>query len=108
MVDHVEISLEFIGRKPRFVKLIAARSPTPSAGDDENGKRKTFGALYLPLSEKRPTLPIKTMLVPIAAFDEGRVMTLMSSEARYSLRFNKALEHHADFVWTTFTLLARR
>jgi hypothetical protein len=108
MVDHVEISLEFIGRKPRFVKLIAARSATPSADEEPNGKRKTFGALYLPLSEKRPTLPIKTMLVPVAAFEEGRVMTLMSSEARYSLRFNKALEHHADFVWTTFTLIARR
>ena len=108
MVDHVEVSLEFIGRNPRFVKLIAARDGPPLPGDEADARRRTFGALYLPLSERRPTLPIKTMLVPVAAFEEGRVMTLMSSEARYALRFNKALEHHADFVWTTFALMARR
>ena len=108
MVDHVEISLEFIGRKPRFIKLVTAGDPLPSFRDEPGGKRRTFGALYLPLSERRPTLPIKTLLVPVAAFEEGGVGTLVSSEARYTLRFNKALEHHADFVWTTFTLTARR
>ena len=108
MVDHVEISLEFIGRKPRFVKLVTAGDPLPSFRDDPSGKRRTFGAIYLPLSEKRPTLPIKTLVVPVAAFDQGQVVTLLSSEARYSLRFNKALEHHADFVWTTFTLIGKR
>lgn len=108
MVDHVEISLEFIGRKPRFVKLVTARDPLRASPDEPNGKRSTFGAIYLPLSEKRPTLPIKTLAVPVAAFNEGQVVTLLSSEARYSLRFNKALEHHADFVWTTFSLIAKR
>jgi hypothetical protein len=107
MVDHVEISLEFIGRKPRFIKLVTAGDPLAPA-DDPAGKRRTFGAIYLPLSEKRPTLPIKTLVVPVAVFGEGRVVTLVSSEARYTLRFNKALEHHADFVWTTFTLSAKR
>jgi hypothetical protein len=108
MVDHVEISLEFIGRKPRYVKLFAAGDALPSISDEPKRKRRPLGAIYLPLSEKRPTLPIKTLVVPVAAFDEGRVVTLLSSEARYSLRFNKALEHHAGFVWTTFTLIAER
>ena len=107
MVDHVEISLEFIGRKPRYVKLVPPSHALPT-GDAANGKRRPFGAIYLPLSEKRPTLPIKTLVVPVEAFDEGQLVTLLSSEARYSMRFNKALEHHAGFVWTTFTLLARR
>jgi hypothetical protein len=106
MVDHVEISLEFIGRKPRFVKLVTAGDPFSS--DESDDTRRTFGAIYLPLSEKRPTLPIKTLVVPVAAFAEGQVATLLSSDARYSLRFNKALERHADFVWTTFTLIAKR
>jgi cyclic-di-GMP-binding protein len=108
MVDHVEISLEFIGRKPRYIKLVGIGNPPPAAGEAPSPKRKPFGAIYLPLSERRPTLPIKTLVVPVAAFDEGQVATLFSSEARYSVRFNKALEHHADFVWTTFTLIARR
>jgi hypothetical protein len=108
MVDHVEISLEFIGRKPRYVKLVgAAEEPAAGSTDEPKPKRKTFSAIYLPLSEKRPTLPIKTLIVPVAAFEEGQLVTLVSSEARYTMRFNKALEHHADFVWTTFSLLAR-
>ena len=108
MVDHVEISLEFIGRKPRYVKLLAAQEALPPASPDElPPKRKAFGAIYLPLSEKRPTLPIKTLVVPVAAYEPGRIVTLLASEARYWLRFNKALEHHADFVWTTFTLTAK-
>jgi hypothetical protein len=108
MVDHVEISLEFIGRKPRYVKLLMASDSLPVAPSDAPPKRKAFGAIYLPLSEKRPTLPIKTLVVPVAAYEPGRTVTLLASEARYWLRFNKALEHHADFVWTTFTLTAKR
>jgi len=107
MVDHVEISLEFIGRKPRFVKLVNSRHCLPPA-DAQGGSPRSFGALYLPLSEKRPTLPIKTLVVPAHAFNAGQVVTLLSSSAAYSLRFNKPLEEHADFVWTTFTLIDRR
>jgi hypothetical protein len=104
MVDHVEMSLEFIGRKPRFVKLIDGPWPAPITVDASGMRPKTFAALYLPISEKRPTLPIKSLVVPVSAFSVGRVVSIMSSGGTHSLRFNKPLEQHADFVWTTFSL----
>ena len=105
MVDHVEMSLEFVGRKPRFVKLIDGPWPVPIAMDAVGVRPKSFGALYLPISEKRPTLPIKTLVVPVHTFSVGRVVSILSSSGTYSLRFNKPLEQHADFVWTTFSLM---
>lgn len=105
MVDHVEMSLEFIGRKPRFVKLIDGPWPVPIAMDAAGFRPRSFGALYLPISERRPTLPIKTLVVPVHTFSVGRVVSILSSSGTYSLRFNKPLEQHADFVWTTFSLM---
>jgi len=49
----------------------------------------------------------REFILKVAAYEPGRQVTLLASEARYWLRFNKALEHHADFVWTTFTLTAK-
>jgi hypothetical protein len=104
MVDHIEISVEHIGRKPRFVKMVTDYH-TPSANDVANKTQRCLGALYLPASEKHPTLPIKTLLVPASAFSAGRAVTLLSSTATYTLRLNKPLEQQSDFVWTSFAVI---
>ena len=59
----------------------------------------------LPVSERRPTMPVKSLIVPAAGFKPGQTMKLASSSVTYALRFNKPLEEHADFVWSTFTLI---
>ena len=105
MVDHVEIGVEHIGRRPRFVKVVTDCHPDPSVNDVANNTQRCFGALYLPASEKHPTMPIKTLLVPASAFDAGRAITLLSSTAIYTLRLNKPLEQQSGFVWTSFAVI---
>jgi cyclic-di-GMP-binding protein len=105
MVDHVEIGVEHIGRKPRFVKLVNGFYPIPSVNDAGNNTLRTVGALYLPASEKHPSMPIKTLIVPASAFNAGRAVTLLSSTATYTLRLNTPLEQQSDFVWTSFAVI---
>jgi len=105
MVDHVEISVEYIGRKPRFVKMVTDCHPMESADDAPSNTPRCFAALYLPASEMHPTMPIKTLLVPASAFNATRAVTLLSSTATYTLRLNKPLEQQSDFVWTSFAVI---
>jgi hypothetical protein len=106
MVDHVELSVEHIGRKPRFVKVVTDYDPDQSVNDvPNNNTQRCLGALYLPASEKHPTMPIKTLLVPASAFNAGRAITLLSSTAIYTLRLNKPLEQQSGFVWTSFAVV---
>lgn len=107
MVDHLEICVEFIGRRPRFVKMLTDHKLVPSVDEVPGDGQKCFGALYLPASEQHPTMPIKTLLVPASVFNAGRYVTLLSSAATYSLRLNKPLEQQSDFVWTTFAVLEK-
>lgn len=105
MVDHVEISVEYIGRRPRFVKMVIGCHPVPSVDDVPDKTLRCFGALYLPASEKHPAMPIKTLLVPASVFNAGRAVTLLSSTATHTLRLSKPLEQQSDFVWTSFTVI---
>ena len=105
MVDHVEISVEHIGRKPRFVKVVTDCDLDQYLNDVPNNTQRCLGALYLPASEKHPTMPIKTLLVSASVFNAGRAITLLSSTAIYTLRLNKPLEQQSDFVWTSFAVI---
>jgi hypothetical protein len=107
MVDHVEISMEHIGRKPRFVKIVTDVHRAPIAADAPAGRPRCYGALYLPASEQHPTMPIKTLLVPAKAFKPGAAITLLSSTATFTLRLNEPLEQQSDFVWTSFAVIDR-
>ena len=102
MVDHVEIGLEHIGRKPRFVKMLTDCHDVSSA---EPSNKRCFGALYLPASEKHPTMPIKTLVVPAGAYRSGNTVMLLSSAATYALRLTEPLEQQSDFVWTSFAVV---
>ena len=105
MVDHVEISVEHIGRKPRFVKVVTDCHPAPYVKGAPNNTQRCLGALYLPASEKHPAMPLKTLLVPASVFNAGSAITLLSSTATYTLRLNKPLEQQSDFVWTSFAVI---
>jgi hypothetical protein len=102
MVDHVEIGVEYLGRKPRFVKMVAD-SPGDLAVDElADSTSRCFAALYLPPSNEHPTMPIKTLLLPAGEFRTGCDITLLSSSATYRMRLNEPLQQQFEFVWTSF------
>jgi hypothetical protein len=103
MVDHVEIGVEYLGRSPRFVKLVA-----DNEGDrDADSASRCFAALYMPPSEQLPTMPIKTLLLPASEFRAGCVVTLLSSSATYRMRLNEPLQQQFEFVLTSFAVIEK-
>ena len=103
MLDHVEIGVEYLGRKPRLVKLVADTDRNSAA----DAAARCFAALYLPPSEQLPTMPIKTILLPAREFRAGGVVTLLSSNAIYRMRLNEPLQQQFEFVLTSFSVIEK-
>jgi len=103
MVNFVEIGVEHIGRRPSVVKIVAkpsAQGGTPGAY--ANGR---FVALYLPPSETRPVMPIRTLLLPARKFDADGRITLLSSNSNYTLRLNEPIQQQFEYLWASFTVV---
>ena len=107
MVDHVEIGVEYLGRKPRFVKLVADFDRNLANHAVTDAASRCFAALYLPPSEQLPTMPIKTLLLPAHEFRAGCVVTLLSSNATYRMRLNAPLQQQFEFVLTSFSVIEK-
>jgi len=105
MVDHVEIGVEYLGREPRFVKLVANDDSDLAIGEAPERFSRCFAALYLPPSEKHPTMPIKTLLFPAIEFRIGSDVTLLSSDAIYRMRLNEPIQQQFEYVWTSFAVI---
>ena len=105
MVDHVEIGIEYLGRKPRLIKLVADHDRDVAVDTLPDSASKCFAALYLPPSEQRPTIPIKTLLLPAREFRAGFEVTLLSSSATYRMRLNEPIQNQFEFVLTSFTVI---
>jgi hypothetical protein len=50
-------------------------------------------------------MPIKTLLLPECNFQVDSTVTLLSSNATYTLRLNKPLQQQFEFIWTSFTVV---
>jgi hypothetical protein len=105
MVDHVEIGVEYLGRKPRLIKLVADHDRDVATDKLPQSTSRCFAALYLPPSEQHPTLPIKTLLLPASEFRAGCEVTLLSSTATYRMRLNEAIQKQFEFVLTSFSVI---
>lgn len=105
MVDHVEIGVEYLGRKPRFVKMVAGYDRELTTDVLTDSASRCFAALYLPPSEQHPTMPIKTLLLPAGEFGAGCDVTLLSSSATYRMRLNEPIQQQFEFVWTSFGII---
>jgi hypothetical protein len=108
MVDYVEIGLEYIGRRPRFVKLVAEGMVGPAGEESADAQNRCFAALYLPPSDGAPTMPIKTLLLPARHFTADGTVTLLSSNANYTLRLNQPIRQQFEFVCAPFTVLNKQ
>ena len=105
MVDHVEIGVEYLGRKPRLIKLVADGDCDAPTDHSRSSTSKCFAGLYLPPSEQHPTLPIKTLLLPASEFSVGCEVTLLSSTATYRMRLNEPIQKQFEFVLTSFSVI---
>jgi hypothetical protein len=105
MVDYVEIGVEYLGREPRFVKLVTGCDRDLSAGEAPPLASRCFAALYLPPSAEYPTMPIKTLLLPAHDFRTDSDVTLLSSSATYRMRLNEPIQQQFEYVWTSFSLI---
>ena len=105
MVDHVEIGVEYLGRNPRFVKMVPGYHRDLAIGNVPDQASRCFAALFLPPSEELPTMPIKSLLLPAGEFSAGSDMTLLSSSATYLMRLNEPIQQQFDFVWTSFAVI---
>lgn len=107
MVDHVEVGVEYLGCKPRFVKIVMDQGFDPAIGPSREVEPKCIGALYLPPSQGFPALPIRTLLLPTREFRSQGIVTLLSSNATYKLRLNEPIERQVEFVWTSFSVIEK-
>lgn len=108
MIDYVEIGAEYIGRRPRFVKILTDEAREPGTDDSSKQPRGCYGALYLPPSEHNPTMRIRTLLLPARTFRPHSSVTLLSSSATYKLHLNEPIQPHLEFVWMSFTIVNKR
>jgi hypothetical protein len=107
MIDHVEIGVEYLGRKPRYVKLVADRDRNLAHHAGPETASRCFAALFMPPSEQLPIMPIKTLLLPASEFRAGSVVTLLSSNATYRMRLNEPLQQQFEFVLTSFSVIEK-
>ena len=108
MVDFVEIGVEDLGRRPRFVKLVADGMIGPLVEELGDASHRCFAALYLPPSAEHPKMPIKTLLLPARHFKAGGTVTLLSANANYTLRLNQPIHQQFEFVCVPFAVLHKQ
>jgi hypothetical protein len=105
MVDYVEIGVEYLGREPRYVKLVTHCDRDLSTAEAPHLASRCFAALYLPPSEEYPTMPIKTLLLPAHDFRADSEVTLLSSNATYRMRLSEPIQQQFEYVWTSFAFI---
>jgi hypothetical protein len=105
MVDYVEIGVEYLGREPRFVKMVTDYDRDLATAEEPNSAPRCFAALYLPPSDEYPTIPIKTVLLPAREFRTDSDVTLLSSNATYRMRLSEPLQQQFEYVWTSFVVI---
>jgi hypothetical protein len=107
MVDYVEIGVEYLGREPRFIKMVTDYDGDLATAEAPNLASRCFAALYLPPSEQYPTMPIKTVLLPAREFRADSDVTLLSSSATYRMRLNEPIQQQFEYVWTSFAVIGK-
>jgi len=104
----IEIGAEYVGTGPRGVIVGLASDPDRIYSGPPSSERARFAALYLPESVKRPTLPIKTLVLPARRFATAEHLMLWSAAAVFTIRLKEPLEEQSGFVWSPFEILDRQ
>lgn len=103
----VEIGVEYLGKDPRWVVVVAGDSET-TPGKPSDVELSRFAALYLPESGTHPVLPIKTLVLPARGLSPDDRLSIRSRKSIHTIRLKEPLEEQADFIWSPFEILDRR
>jgi hypothetical protein len=103
----VEIGVEYLGKDPRWVVVVALDSET-RPGKPSGVEPSRFAALYLPESGTHPVLPIKTLVLPARDLSPDDRLSIRSRKSIHTIRLKEPLEEQADFIWSPFEILDRR
>jgi hypothetical protein len=102
----VEIGVEYLGKNPRRIIVVAADADVSPAGPP-GGEPPRFAALYLPESATHPVLPIKTLVLPARGLAPEARLSIRSRADKYTIQLKEPLEEQADFIWSPFEILDR-
>jgi hypothetical protein len=102
----VEIGVEYLGKNPRRIIVVAADADVSPAGPP-GGESPRFAALYLPESATHPVLPIKTLVLPARGLAPEARLSIRSRADKYTIQLKEPLEEQADFIWSPFEILDR-
>jgi len=103
----VELGVEYLGRDPRRVVVVIP--PSGAAADASSGSEPPrFAALYLSGNAKNPSLPMKTLVLPVRGLAPGDRLSVRSRKDTYTIQLKEALEEQAEFVWSPFAILEHR
>jgi len=105
--DRVDLGVEYVGKEPKRIISTLADADGEEPGADASVAARRFAVLYLPESGRQPTLPIKTLIMPTAEFEENRCLVLRSGTIRHTVRLKQPLEEQGDFSWLPFEVVAR-
>ena len=105
--NRVDIGVEYIGRKPRGVKITVTVSGPRNDPNAKESPTIAFAALFLPESATHPVLPVKTLILPSRKFAPGDQLTLRSVTALYTIELKEPIEEQSGFIWTPFEILVR-
>ena len=102
----IEIGVEYLGRDPRWVVVVAAESD-PDPGKPTGTEPPRFAGLYLLESATQPLLPMKTLVLPACGLSPGDRLSLRSRRSVHTIRLKEPLEEQAGFIWSPFEILDR-
>jgi len=103
----VEIGVEFLGREPRRVILVV-RDLEAEAGSRPGGTSSRFAALYLSASAKDPSLPMRTLVLPVLGLAPSYRLSVQLRTDEYAIQLKEPLDEQAEFVWSPFAIIARQ
>ena len=106
--DRVDIGVEYVGRDPLGVTLVAEPDPAGPTYDNPDKTRRRCTALYLRESSEHPKMPFKTLILRPRYFKAGRSLILRSDDTNYTVRLKEPIEEQDGFVWLPYEVVDRR
>ena len=106
--DRVDIGVEYVGRDPLGVTLVAETDTADLTYGNPNKTRKRCTALYLREGSEHPKMPFKTLILRPRYFKAGRSLILRSHDTNYTVRLKEPIEEQDGFVWLPYEVVDRQ
>jgi hypothetical protein len=102
--DRTEIGLQVVASEIAGVDLVEQRRSAESDysvdGDGGMISGRSFVALFLVLRRLDGTAGVKSLMLPVSEYQQGKRLTLVTAKGIFRVVLGGAIEQHADWVWT--------